>query len=68
MNPERGALVVLHDINLAAQYADRLIWMKDGHIIADGPPRDTLTAERMADVFDVRARINKAHIYIEDNL
>ena len=68
VNAERGALVVLHDINLAAQYADRLIWMKDGHIIADGPPQDTLTAERMADVFGVRVRINKAHIYIEDVL
>ena len=68
VSTERGALVVLHDINLAAQSADRLIWMKDGRIIADGTPKDTLTVERMADVFRVKARINKSHISIEDAL
>ena len=68
VSTERGALVVLHDINLAAQNADRLIWMKDGRIIADGTPKDTLTVERMADVFGVRALINKSHIYVEDAL
>ncbi len=68
VSPARGALVVLHDINLAAQYADRLIWMKNARIIADGSPQDTLTNERMADVFKVKACINKAHILIEDAL
>ena len=66
MGPNHGALVVLHDINLAAQYADRLIWMKEGRIIADGSPQETLTAARMADVFGVKARIDKAHIYVQD--
>lgn len=50
-----GALVVLHDIALAAQYADRLIWMKDGAVIADGPPDETLSAKRLADVYGVKA-------------
>ena len=53
-----GALVVLHDIGLAAKYADRLIWMKDGHIIADGTVAQTLNAERLAEVYGVRAEVS----------
>lgn len=52
-----GALVVLHDLALAARYADRLIWMKDGRIVADGPVAETLTPARITDVYGVRARI-----------
>lgn len=53
-----GALVVLHDINLAARYASHLVWMRAGEIIANGPPEETLTAQRMADVFGVRANVD----------
>lgn len=53
-----GALVILHDIEMAARYASRLIWMKDGRILADGPPAETLTADRLADVYGVRARVD----------
>ena len=60
-----GALVVLHDIALAAHYASRLIWMKDGKIVADGSPADTLTTERLADIYRVRARIKGANVGIE---
>ena len=66
--PQRGALVVLHDINLAARHADRLIWMKEGKIIADGTPSETLTADRLADVYGVRAQVNGTNIVIEDVL
>ncbi len=52
-----GALVVLHDLALAARCADRLIWMKDGRIVADGPTAATLTSARIADIYGVRARI-----------
>jgi len=50
-----GALVVLHDVQLAARYASRLIWMQDGRIVADGPPAETLTAERLENVYGIRA-------------
>lgn len=53
----RGVLAVVHDLGLAAAYADRLIWMDQGRIIADGSPADTLTAERLAAVFGVTARV-----------
>lgn len=60
-----GALVVLHDISLAARYATRLIWMQDGKIIADGPPSETLTEKRLLDVYGVRANINGLNVQIE---
>ena len=54
-----GALVVLHDVPLAVSFADRLAWMRDGRILAEGSPDDTLTPRIMEDVYGVRARIDK---------
>lgn len=58
VNAGGGALVVLHDIALAAQYADRLIWMKDGVIVADGKPKETLSEKRLADIYGVKAEVS----------
>lgn len=60
-----GALIVLHDISLAARYATRLIWMQDGKITADGPPADTLTEKRLMDVYGVRAYVDGLNVQIE---
>ncbi|NDJ34084.1 MAG: heme ABC transporter ATP-binding protein [Chloroflexi bacterium] len=46
-----GVVVVLHDLNLAAQYADRLIVMKNGHITAQGTPETVLTPAVIHDAF-----------------
>lgn len=53
-----GALVVLHDVELAARYASRLIWMKAGQIVADGAPEATLSAARLEAVYGVRAKVD----------
>ena len=63
-----GALVVLHDIALAARYATRLVWMKDGQIVANGPPAETLTAERLASIYGVSARIDGTSVVIDGTL
>ncbi len=55
---EGGALCVLHDVALAAKYADRLLWMKDGKLVADGAPAETITPERLKSVYGVEARLN----------
>ena len=60
-----GALVVLHDVGLAARYASRLIWMKEGEIVADGSSSDTLSAARLSDIYGVRARVNGLSVEIE---
>ena len=53
------ALVVLHEAALAARFADRLAWISGGRIVADGPPEETLTPERMAEVYGVRAAVRR---------
>jgi len=49
--------VVLHEITLAARIANRLVWMTDGRIVADGTPLETLTEKRLEEVYGVRARV-----------
>ena len=59
LHAERGrtVVVVLHDLNLAARYAQRLVAMKDGAIAASGTPDEVLTERLLADVFDLEARV-----------
>lgn len=52
-----GALVVLHEVGLAARYADRIVWMREGRILGGGPPREAVTAEAMRAVYDVSAEV-----------
>lgn len=47
-----GVLVVLHDLNLAANYADRICLMKNGKIYRNGTPAEVLTALNIKKVFD----------------
>ena len=51
----RGATVVavLHDLNQAARFADRMVMMKAGAVVAEGPPQAVVTPERIAQVFDL---------------
>ncbi len=59
LNHERGRTIVLvlHDLNEAARYADRIVAMRDGRIAADGPPADVLTKATVERVFGLRCRI-----------
>lgn len=49
--------IVLHDLNLAARYADHVIAMKEGAVAAVGNPRDVLTEGLVSSVFGLEARI-----------
>ncbi|MEL6529508.1 MAG: ABC transporter ATP-binding protein [Pseudomonadota bacterium] len=55
----RALLTVIHDLSLAARYADRIIWMRDGRIVDDGTPVDTMTPEALRAVFGIEARVEK---------
>ncbi|AZS39064.1 Ferric enterobactin transport ATP-binding protein FepC [Microbacterium oxydans] len=51
----KTVIAVLHDLNQAARYADNLVLMKEGHVIATGTPSELITAERIGDVFGIDA-------------
>ncbi|WP_246551298.1 ABC transporter ATP-binding protein [Miltoncostaea oceani] len=59
LNRTRGTTIVmvLHDLNLAARYADHLVVMAGGALIAGGPPADVLTAETVRAAFGLEARV-----------
>ncbi|WP_448615157.1 ABC transporter ATP-binding protein [Modestobacter sp. URMC 112] len=59
LHTERGrtVAVVLHDLNLAARYAQRLVAMKDGVLVAAGTPEEVLTERLLAEVFELEARV-----------
>lgn len=44
-------IVVLHDINFAATYSDRIVAMSDGRIVADAPVAEIMRPEVLADVY-----------------
>jgi iron complex transport system ATP-binding protein len=56
---EHGTTVamVLHDLNLAARYADNLVLMREGTVIAAGEPADVITTENLKNAFGLDARI-----------
>jgi iron complex transport system ATP-binding protein len=49
--------IVLHDLNLAARYADHVIAMKGGCIVAEGPAIDVVTEELVFNVFGLESRV-----------
>ncbi|MFT4259604.1 ABC transporter ATP-binding protein [Microbacterium sp.] len=59
LNREEGRtmVLVLHDLNQAARYADHLIVLKDGALIAAGDPSTVLTEELVREVFELTARV-----------
>ncbi|MFI0036634.1 ABC transporter ATP-binding protein [Streptomyces mutabilis] len=50
-------VMVLHDLNLATRYSDNLVVMRDGAILAQGHPRDVITAELLHEAFGLRAKV-----------
>ncbi|UYN98964.1 MAG: ABC transporter ATP-binding protein [Devosia sp.] len=59
LNREKGRTIVLvlHDLNLAARYADQLVFVADGRVRERGAPEVMMRADLIAEVFDVNAEI-----------
>ena len=70
----RGMMVIMisHDINITAKYADRIILISDGKLYADGTPTEVLTKENIREVYDVDADVidvgGSPHIILNDAL
>jgi iron complex transport system ATP-binding protein len=54
---ELTVVSAMHDITLAAQYADRLLVLSGGRLVADGPPGEIATAELVAEHYGAEVRV-----------
>lgn len=52
-----GVLVITHDLNLAADYCDRLLLLHDGRLAAEGPPEAVLRQEILEPVYQTRLAV-----------
>src|SRR5436305_11366070 len=55
---DTAAVVVTHDVNLAAEFADEMMLLEKGRTIEVGPPREVLTPELLGRVFDLRVLVD----------
>jgi iron complex transport system ATP-binding protein len=53
-----AAVIVTHDINLAAEFANRVVLLKNGHMIAAGTPREVLTEELLREVLEIKVLVD----------
>ena len=55
--PHGAVLAVLHDLNLAARFCDRLVLIADGRVHSSGPVREVLTPDNLQQVYGITARV-----------
>lgn len=51
-------VTTLHDLGLAAEFADRVVVLHQGQVLSDGPPAEALREDHLATAFNVRCRID----------
>jgi len=74
LSHEKEILVIIisHDLNIAAKYADKMILMHDGGIYSVGTPDEVITEENLKVVYGVSSRIirdkDRPHIILEDSI
>ncbi|KFL43559.1 iron ABC transporter ATP-binding protein [Lysinibacillus sp. BF-4] len=49
----KTVVIVLHDINFASVYSDRIVALKDGRVVKDGPTHDIINSEALKDIYDM---------------
>lgn len=59
---DHGVVVVIHDLRLAALYADRIIMLSAGQVVADGTPEDVLNTKNVTSVFDVASQVETVQL------
>lgn len=59
-NDGGGVVTVMHDLNLSAMFADRLAFIIDGQLAAEGPPAEVLTSELLERAYGCRVQMNVA--------
>ncbi len=72
LSHEQNMLIVMicHDLNIAAKYADSILMMKDGSVYATGTSEEVITKENIETVYDVRCSViddeGRPHVILQD--
>jgi len=53
----RTIIVILHDLNMAARYADLVVALKDGRVVSSGTPDEVMTTETVREIFGIESTI-----------
>jgi len=52
-----SVLATMHDLSIAGEYADRMVLLAGGRVVAAGPPREVLTQALLAEHYRARVRV-----------
>ena len=55
----KTVVIVLHDINFASVYSDRIVALKDGRLVKDGPTNEIITSESLREVYDMHIPVQE---------
>ncbi|MBO1002303.1 ABC transporter ATP-binding protein [Pseudogracilibacillus auburnensis] len=54
----KTVIVVLHDINFASVYSDRIVALKDGRVVKDGPTHEIINSDSLNEVYDMHIPVH----------
>ena len=49
----KTVVIVLHDINFASVYSDRIVALKEGRVVKDGPTDEIITSDALKEIYDM---------------
>ena len=55
----KTVVIVLHDINFASVYSDRIVALKDGKVVKDGPTNDIINSDALRDIYDMNIPVQE---------
>lgn len=55
----KTVVIVLHDINFASVYSDRIVAMKDGKVVKDGPTEEIIQSKALSEIYDMEIPIQE---------
>ena len=64
----KSIIIVSHNINLSANYSERMIALKDGELIADGTPQEVITTKNLAKLFDIELGVVTNPLTLKPNI
>jgi len=64
----KSIIMVSHNINLSANYSQRMIALKDGKLIADGKPEKVMTSENLEKLFDIKLGVVTNPLTLKPNI